>query len=137
DKFEKTSLPRQKDFYSLLNQQNIKTDVLLLADVIMNYTIMYLKDDRLDPSHYVSVPGMFNDSLYKSSGAKLKLMTDMDQYLIVENGICEGMTMSWIMYEDMNTLYSENGYILEVDIEAPIGLHDFFADYPLVPEKQI
>ena len=71
------------------------------------------------------------------------------------------------MYEDMNALYSgammqympteilekvdpedipniesitpdaEIGYMLEVDLEAPIHLYDFFADYPLAPEKQI
>ena len=27
--------------------------------------------------------------------------------------------------------------MLEIDLEAPIHLHDFFADYPLAPEKQI
>ncbi|CAI2169496.1 19726_t:CDS:2 [Funneliformis geosporum] len=217
EKFDRTSLPSRKDFYSLLSQQNIskedyehaqkvwqvfemtnfgeyhdlylETDVLLLADVFMNYTIMCLEDDGLDPSHYVSAPGMFNDSLYKSSGAELKLMTNMDEYLTVENGIRGGMTMashryakannpqcpnyesskpnSWIMYEDMNALYSgamtqymsteilgkvapekisdiqsiapnaEIGYILEVDLEVPVHLHDFFADYPLAPEKQM
>ena len=90
DKFDRTELPPRKDFYSLLSQQNIskedykhvqevwqtfemknfgeyhdlylETDVLLLADVFMNYTIMCLQDDGLDPSHYVSAPGMFNDS---------------------------------------------------------------------------
>ncbi|CAB4384701.1 unnamed protein product [Rhizophagus irregularis] len=71
------------------------------------------------------------------------------------------------MYEDMNALYSgamtqymtteilgkvapekipdiqsivpdaEIGYILEVDLETPVHLHDFFADYLLAPEKQI
>ena len=64
-------------------------------------------------------------------------------------------TKSWIMYEDMNALYSdamtqleevpdksiapdaEIGYTLEVDLEALVHLHDYFADYPLMPEKQI
>ncbi|CAI2196968.1 6126_t:CDS:1, partial [Funneliformis geosporum] len=32
---------------------------------------------------------------------------------------------------------AEIGYMLEVDLEAPVHLHDFFADYPLIPEKQI
>ncbi|CAG8505748.1 17406_t:CDS:2 [Cetraspora pellucida] len=174
-----------EEYYDLY----LETDVLLLADVFMNYTIMCLKDDGLDPSHYVSAPGMFNNSLYKSSRVELKLMTDMDEYLIVENGIREGMTMashryakannpqcpdyepskpkSWALYEDMNALYSgamtqymsteilgkvspeevpniqsiapdtEIGYILEVDLEAPVHLHDYFADYPFASEKQI
>ncbi|CAJ0924949.1 14384_t:CDS:2, partial [Entrophospora sp. SA101] len=130
DKFEKTALPRRKDFYSILNQQNIskadysyaqevwkkfemknfgeyhdlylETDVLLLADVFMNYTIMCLKDNGLDPSHYVSAPGMFNDSLYKSSGAEIKLITDMDQYLLVEKGIRGSMSMVSQRYAKAN-----------------------------------
>ncbi|PKY42707.1 hypothetical protein RhiirA4_456555 [Rhizophagus irregularis] len=86
-------------------------------------------DDGLDPSHYVSASEIFNDSLYKSSGVELKFMTDMDEYLIVENSICRGMTMAnhryakannlkcpdydssklttWILYKDMNALYSD------------------------------
>ena len=32
---------------------------------------------------------------------------------------------------------AEIGYTLEVDLEAPVHLHDFFADYPLAPKKQI
>ncbi|CAI2192799.1 8733_t:CDS:2, partial [Funneliformis geosporum] len=32
---------------------------------------------------------------------------------------------------------AEIGYILEVDLEVPVHLHDFFADYPLAPEKQM
>ena len=32
---------------------------------------------------------------------------------------------------------AEIGYTLEVDLEAPVHLHDFFSDYPLAPEKQI
>ena len=30
---------------------------------------------------------------------------------------------------------AEIGYLLKVDLEAPVHLHNFFADYPLVPEK--
>ncbi|GBC23343.2 uncharacterized protein LOC114539624 [Rhizophagus irregularis DAOM 181602=DAOM 197198] len=32
---------------------------------------------------------------------------------------------------------AEIGYMLEVDLEVPAHLHNFFADYPLAPEKQI
>ncbi|CAI2200352.1 2647_t:CDS:1, partial [Funneliformis geosporum] len=127
-------------------------------------------------------------SLYKSSRVELKLMTDINKYMMVENDIREGMTMtshrynkannpqypdynpskpnSWIMYEDINALYSgamtqympieildkvnpkevpdvqsiapdaEIDYILKVDLEVLVYLHDFFADYPLALEKQ-
>ncbi|CAG8781022.1 4940_t:CDS:2, partial [Racocetra persica] len=32
---------------------------------------------------------------------------------------------------------AEIGYILEVDLEASVHLHDYFTDYPLALEKQI
>ncbi|CAG8707412.1 2416_t:CDS:2, partial [Funneliformis mosseae] len=32
---------------------------------------------------------------------------------------------------------AEIGYTLEVNLEVPMHLHDFFADYPLAPEKQL
>src|SRR4051794_33484761 len=80
----------------------LETDVLLLVDVFMNYTIMCFKDDSLDP--LISALEMFNNSLYKSSEAELKLMTDMDEYLIVENSIREGMTMMSHQYAKANNL---------------------------------
>jgi len=43
-----------EEYYDLY----LEIDVLLLADVFMNYTIMCLKDDGLDPSYYVFASGM-------------------------------------------------------------------------------
>jgi len=105
----------------------LKTDILLLADVFMNYTIMCLKDDGLDSFHYISVLEIFNNFLYKNNEVKLKLMIDMDEYLIVKNSIYRSMIIvshqyakannlqcsnykfnksnSWIIYENMNVLY--------------------------------
>ncbi|CAG8577590.1 2359_t:CDS:2 [Funneliformis mosseae] len=129
----------------------------------MNYTIMCLKNDGLDSSHYVSASGMFNDSFYKSSKTELKLMTNMDKYLTIENDIREGIIMTshryakvnnlqhsdyessklnfWIIFKDMNTLYlasdAKIDYTLEVNLEVLVYLYDYFADYPLAPEKQI
>ncbi|CAG8588418.1 3529_t:CDS:2 [Funneliformis mosseae] len=109
----------------------------------MNYTIICLKNDSLYLSYYILISGIFNNSLYKSSETELKFMTNMDEYLTVENGIHYDSSKlnSWIIYKDMNALYSvpdaEIGYTLEVDLEIPVHLHDYFADYPLVLEKQI
>ncbi|CAG8718516.1 3297_t:CDS:2 [Gigaspora margarita] len=125
---------------------------------------MCLKDDGLDPSYYVSAPGMFNDSLYKSS-----MTMASHRYAKANNLQCPNYKPSklkfWILYEDMNALYSntmtqympteildkvspkevpdiqsiapdaEIGYILEVDLEVLVHLYDYFADYPLAPEK--
>ncbi|CAG8838877.1 37223_t:CDS:2, partial [Gigaspora margarita] len=123
-----------QDFYLLLSQQNIskkdyehaqmvwqifeiknfgkyhnfylETDILLLVNVFMYYTIMCLKDD------------------------------DKDNYLIVEDVICGGMTMACHRYAKANNLQykvspekvpdiqsivpdTEIGYTLEVDLEVP------------------
>ncbi|CAG8685617.1 5437_t:CDS:2 [Funneliformis mosseae] len=124
---------------------------------------MCLKNDGLDSSYYVSASEMFNDPLYKSSKAELKLMTNMDKYLTVENNIREGMIMTsyryakvnnlqysdyefsklnfWIMFKDMNALYlasdAKIDYTLEVNLKILVYLYDYFADYSLAPEKQI
>ncbi|CAG8676326.1 2462_t:CDS:2, partial [Funneliformis mosseae] len=123
----------------------------------MNYTIICLQDDGLDPFHYIFIPGMFNDSLYKSSRAELKLMTNMDEYLMIENANnpqhsdYESSAMTQYMpteilgkvtpekIPDIQSIVSdaEIGYTLEVDLEIPVHLHDFFTDYPLASEKQI
>ncbi|CAG8647866.1 10729_t:CDS:2 [Acaulospora colombiana] len=91
--WEQQSIARIK-YSKKLTNQNISKAVYGHAQKTF-YELYYnvFQDDGLDPSHYVSAPGMFNDSLYKSSRAELKLMTDMDQYLMVENGIRGGMTI--------------------------------------------
>ncbi|KAF0446273.1 gastrula zinc finger protein xlcgf46.1: PROVISIONAL [Gigaspora margarita] len=93
-----------EEYYDLY----LETDVLLLADVFMNYTIMYLKDNGLDPSHYIYACGMFNNSLYKSSKVELKLMTNIDEYRIVKNGICREITMACHRYAKANNLQYSN-----------------------------
>ncbi|CAG8758771.1 6020_t:CDS:2 [Cetraspora pellucida] len=140
----------------------LKTNIVLLADIFINYTIMCLKDDSLDSSYYVSVSRLFNNSLYKSSRAELKLITDMDEYLIVKKSICKEITITNInaLYSSVMTQYistkipnkvnskkvsniqniasnAKIRYILKVDLEALVHLHNYFADYLLVLEKQI
>ncbi len=72
----------------------LKTNVLLLVDIFINYIIMYFKNNSLDLSHYIFAYRMFNDSLYKSSKIKLKLMINMNKYLIVENRIHGRITIA-------------------------------------------
>ncbi|CAG8549228.1 3723_t:CDS:2 [Funneliformis mosseae] len=113
----------------------------------MNYTIMCLKDNSLDLSYYVSTSEMFNDSLYKSSGAELKFIINMDEYLMVENSIHDSMTiqakvLDYVDLEEVPDIQSiapdaDISYILEVDLEIPIYLYNYFVDYLLIPEKQI
>ncbi|CAG8560804.1 12936_t:CDS:2 [Funneliformis mosseae] len=88
---------------------------------------MCLQNDSLNSSHYVSVSEIFNDLLYKSSVAKLKLMTDIDEYLIVKKDIHEEILRK-VDPEEIPNIQNiasdvKIGYILEVDLEILVHLH--------------
>ncbi|CAG8497438.1 8923_t:CDS:2 [Funneliformis mosseae] len=108
----------------------------------MNYTIMYLKNDSLDPSHYVLTPEMFNNSLYKSkNGIRKGIIITSHQYTKVNNSQYSDYEFSklnfWIMYEDMNALYlasdAKIGYILEVNLKTLLNLYN----ERLVKDKEV
>ena len=155
DRFEKTSLPSIDKFYSKLNDSGIaeedyshalkvwekfkcknigdyydlycRTDVLLLADVFENFRKKCSLHYKLDPAHYFISPGMSWDALLKKTGVDIELLTDYDQYIFIERGIREGISMSskrfakannpmvsdydpekeksYVMYLDANNLY--------------------------------
>ena len=82
ERFNETSLPDKKDFYSNLNMEDItdnankvfkefkltnlgdyhdfyvQSDILLLADVFENFRNMCIKVYELDPAHFLSAPGL-------------------------------------------------------------------------------
>ena len=104
EKFNETSLPSKKYFYSNLNVENIddidyrhgnnvfkrfelenlgdyhdlcvQSDTLLLADVFENFRGMCLKEYKLDPAHFLSLPGLAWQACLKKSDIELELLTD-------------------------------------------------------------
>ena len=56
----------------------LKTDVLLLADVMENFRKLCEKHYRLDPAHFFTVPGMAWDAMLKMTEVKLELLEDVD-----------------------------------------------------------
>ena len=86
EKFNETSLPSKKDLYSNLNMENIgdidyrhgnnvfkgfklenlgdyhdlyvQSDTLLLVDVFEKFRDMCIKEYKLDPAHFLSLPGL-------------------------------------------------------------------------------
>ena len=86
EKFNEASLPSKEDFYSNLNMADIddidyrpgnnvfkgfklenlgdyhdlyvQSDTLLLADVFNNFRDMRIKEYELDPTHFLSLPGL-------------------------------------------------------------------------------
>ena len=63
-----------KDYHDL----NLKSDVLLLVDVLKNFRNNSLKICGLCLSHYLSVPGLSWDTMLKMTQIELKLILDPD-----------------------------------------------------------
>ena len=138
DKLSAIELPPKKDFYSKLNDEHIsneqykhaqkvwkefecqtmrdyhdlylKTDVLLLADVMENYRNVCNKNYGLDPLWYYTAPGLAWDAALKISGVKLELLTDPNMYLMVETGIRGGISAITKRYSKANNPYLGKDY---------------------------
>ena len=115
ERFNETSLPSKKEFYSNLNMEDIddidyrhgnnvfnkfksnnlgdyhdlyvQSDTSLLADVFENFRDMCLKEYELDPAHFVSLPGIAWQACLKKANIELELLTDYDMLLTVEKEI--------------------------------------------------
>ena len=124
ERFNERLLPSKKDFYSNLNMEDIndidyrhainvfkrfklenlgdyhdlyvQSDTLLLADVFNNFRDRCIKECKLDPAHFLSLPGLAWQACLKKTNNRiaLELLTDYDMLLIVEEGIRGGICHS-------------------------------------------
>ena len=136
ERFNETSLPSKKDFYSNLNIEDIddihyrhgnnvfnkfklnnlgdyhdlyvQSDTLLLADVFENFRDMCLKEYELDLAHFLSFPGLAWQACSKKTNVELELLTDYDMLLMVEQGIRGGICHSIHRYAKANNKYMKN-----------------------------
>ena len=135
ERFNKTSLPSKKDFYSELTLEDIsdkdyehaqkvfkeyctdmgdyhdlyvQTDTLLLADVFEKFREKCIEIYGLDPSYFYSAPGLAWQACLKKTEVKLELLTDIDMLLMIEKGIRGGMCQSTYRYAKANNKYIKN-----------------------------
>ena len=132
-----TSLPPKEAFYSQLNESGIsdkdydhakkvwstfncktmrdyhnlylKTDVLLLADVMTEFRKTCKKAYGLEALHYYTSPGLAWDAMLKYTEIELDLISDPDMYLMVENGIRGGISTITKRYAKANNKHTK-GY---------------------------
>ena len=106
ERFDETSLPNKKAFYSELNLEDItdkdyehaqkvwevfgiknfgeyhdlyvQCDTLLLADVFEKFRDKCIEIYGLDPSHFLSAPGLAWQACLKKTIVNLELLTDID-----------------------------------------------------------
>ena len=72
----------------------------------MKITIM-LKNE-LDPSHFISAPGLAWQACLKKTEVQLDLLTDIDMLLMIEEGIRGGMCQAVYRYAKANNKYMKN-----------------------------
>ena len=149
-KFAEKCLPPKKEFYSSLNFQEISDadyihaqkvwknfdiknfgqyhdlylilDTVLLADAFQEFRKVIHREYGLDPCHFYTTPGLAWSACMKISNLKLELITDIDQYNFLTDGIRGG-------YSCVNTRYvkANNKYMNDFDPNKEstyIGYHD-------------
>ena len=136
ERFNETSLPSKKEFYSNLNMEDIddidyrhgnnvfksfklenlgdyhdlyvKSETFLLADVFEDFRDMCIKEYELGPTHFVLLPGLAWQACLKKTNIELELLTDYDMLLMVEKGIRGGICHSIHRYAKANNKYMQN-----------------------------
>ncbi len=114
DKLQYPRLPDKSEFYSKLNNTHIsdedyvhaqnvwktfgfktmrdyldlymKTDVLLLVDMMESFQKQCMDVYKLDPLHYYTAPALSWDTSLKMTNKRLELITDPTMHLFFERG---------------------------------------------------
>ena len=124
------------------------TDVTLLADIFENYRQVCLDNYKLDPSHYITAPGISWDAYLKSTGVRIELLSDQKMYEFVESGIRGGISMVSHSYGKANNKYLEgydpsqpSNYIIYLDANNLYGyaMSQYLplSDFKMVKSDQI
>ncbi len=132
-KLSATSLPTKEAFYSQLNGSGIsdenydhakkvwnafgcktmrdyhdlylRTDTLLLADVMTEFRKTCKKAYGLGALHYYTSPGLAWDAMPKITKIKLDLISDPDMYMMIEKGIWGGISTVMKRHAESNHKY--------------------------------
>ena len=66
-------------------------EAFLPTDVFENFRDKCVKIYGLDPAHFLSTPGLTWQACLRKTGVELKLLTNNDMLLMVEEGIRGGI----------------------------------------------
>ena len=81
--FKTLELKSLGDYYDL----HVQSDTLLLADVLENFRNKCIETYELDPTRFLSAPGLAWQACLKKTVVELELLTNNDMLLMVEKGI--------------------------------------------------
>ena len=86
----------------------VQSDTLLLADIFENFRNKCIEIYELDPTHFLSAPGLAWQACLKKTRVELELLTDIDMLLMVEKGIRGGICHAKHRYAKANNKYMKN-----------------------------
>ncbi|CAB3991165.1 uncharacterized transposon-derived [Paramuricea clavata] len=95
------NMQTMRDYHDLY----LKTDVLLLADVMENFRKVCKTNYGLDPLWYYTAPGLAWDAALKLTEVELELISDPDMYLFIDKGIRGGISTITKRYAKANNKY--------------------------------
>ena len=125
-----------KRVFKILNNKNlgdyhdlyVQSDTLLFADVFENFRSKCIKIHELDPTHFLSAPGLAWQACLKKTEVRLELLTENDMLLLVEKGIRGGICHAIHRYAKANNKYmksydknKESSYIQYLDANNLYG----------------
>ena len=136
ERFNETSLPNKKAFYSELYLEDItdkdytniqkifeefnlknlgdyhdlyvQSDALLLADKFEIFRNKCIEIYEFDPAHFLSAPGLACKACLKKTRIRLELLTNIDMLLMVEKGTRGGICQVIHRYTKANNQYMKN-----------------------------
>ena len=136
ERFNETSLPDKKAFYSELYLEDItdkdythakkvfeefnlkdlgdyhnlyfQSNTLLLAGVFENFRNKFIEIYELDSAHFLSATGLAWQACLKKTGLRLELLTNIDMLLIVEKGMRGGICHTIHRYGKAKNKYMKN-----------------------------
>ena len=86
----------------------VQSDTLLLTDIFENFRQTCQSIYKLDPTHFLSAPGLAWQACLRMTKVNLELLTDENMLLMVEEGIRGGICQAIQHYESSNNKYIKN-----------------------------
>ena len=138
DRFTERNLPPKEAFYSKLSEEHVnvkdyeraqkvwkhfgirtlgqyhdlylRTDVLLLTDVIENFRDLCMEYYGLDPAHYYTLPNFAWEAMLLKTGVEIEQLHDKEMYEMVEQGMRGGMCQVSHKLAEANNKYMDEAF---------------------------
>lgn len=88
----------------------LSADITLLADVMENYRKFFHHAFGLDPTKYISLPGLSYDCMLRYTGCQIDLVHDLKTYTFIKKGLRGGVSMIPHRWAKANNPLLPQGY---------------------------